>query len=163
MYEYCIFCEDRRRKQLAEALAWRFGCRSLVPQIAQRKRIKGQMFEELHDFLPGYLFLFSEVPLRDFDSLRQHPAVLRLLGEKKLGYRLQAGDRDFADMLLENNGIIGALKTYREGDRIRIAEQKAFRGAEGEIVKIDRKKRMMVRFHFDGVAFEAWVGYDMVE
>ena len=74
---------------------------------------------------------------------------MRLLGRREEGYRLSGEDERFANMLLANQGVIGILKAYEVGDRIRLTGE-ALPGYAGEVIKVDRRKgRAQVLIHFD--------------
>ena len=55
------------------------------------------------------------------------------------------------------------MKTYREGDRVRLARD-MLGDFEGEIIKLDRRKgRALLQYSFDGNSYKVWVGYEMIE
>ena len=63
MHCYCMYCTTAKCEFVAESLtAMGFG-RAIMPKIVQRKWVKGTAREEVHSYLPGYVFLFSETPL----------------------------------------------------------------------------------------------------
>lgn len=162
MNAYCLFCNTQKRKELAGQLRQRYGLRVIAPKIIQRKWIKGKPTEVVHDYLPGYLFLYSEQDIMPLPGLSRIDEVYRVLGERDNGNRLTGADLAFAEMLRGCDGVIGVMKTYREGDRVKLAEG-AMRGVDGEIVKLDRRGRALVRFSFDGSAIQSWVAIDMME
>jgi transcription antitermination factor NusG len=89
--------------------------------------------------------------------------VLRFLGQRDDGYRLMGDDKKFAEILHSHNGTIGIMKTYREGDRVKLARD-MMGGFEGEIIKLDRRKgRALIEYNFDGNCYKVWVGYEMIE
>ena len=60
---------------VAESLtAMGFG-RAIMPKIVQRKWVKGTAREEVHSYLPGYVFLYSDAPVSDFLAIRRLTAV----------------------------------------------------------------------------------------
>ena len=163
MYSYCLFCNTAKRGEVAELLSRRYGWVTLCPKIIQRKWVKGTAFEVVHDFLPGYLFVYTEAPIDNPRALRRWDFVLRCLGDPDMGYVLQGGDQAFAEMLYQNGGTIGVLKAYKEGDRVRLAEG-ALGRFEGEIIKLERSKgRAQIQYQFDGVTYKTWVGFDMID
>jgi transcription antitermination factor NusG len=55
------------------------------------------------------------------------------------------------------------MKTYREGDRVKLARN-MMGDFEGEIIKLDRRKgRALLEYNFDGNCYKVWVGYEMIE
>jgi len=162
MNAYCLFCNTLKRGDLAEMIRQSFGAEVVVPKIIQRKWVKGKAFEETHDYLPGYLFMYTDEPIADFSPLFRMTDFYRLLGERDKGYDLVGADLAFARMLHNCNGTIGVLRTYKEGDRVRLAEG-AMGGVDGEIIKLDRRGRALVRFGFDGSIIQSWVAIEMIE
>lgn len=63
-------------------------------------------------------------------------------------------------MLHDCGGTIGVLKTYKEGDKVKLVVG-AMSGVNGEIIKLDRRGRALVRF--DGVAMQSWVAIEMID
>ena len=155
MHAYCLFCETQKASFIAQMIEQNHGFRCISPQIIQRKWVKGVCLEEKHNWLPGYIFFYTDEPLeRKF----YFPGVLRWLGEGEL----KGEDRAFADMLYERGGVMGTIRLAEVGDRC-VVNEPAWRGLEGRIVKLDRgRKRCCVEFSFDNSRITAWVGYEMV-
>ena len=163
MYFYCIFCATVKCTLVASAIRQRYGLTAFSPRIIQRKWIKGACFEEEKPYLPGYVFVCSEAPITDFNEIRMMEGVIRCLGQRSEGYRLQGDDLRFARMLYENGGVIGIMKTYREGDRVKLVKQ-MMGGFDTRITRLDpRKGRAQLEYEFDGSSYKVWVGYDMIE
>lgn len=162
MNAYCLFCNTLRRGEVAETIRQLLDIRVIVPKIVQRKWVKGKAFEEVYDYLQGYLFLYADEPITDFVSLLRLEDVFRILGHRDCGYRLSGADLAFSRMLYNCDGVIGVLKTYREGDRVKLAKG-ALGGVDGEIIKMDRRGRALVRFGFDGTAIQSWVAIEMID
>lgn len=163
MYSYCFFCNTVKCALVAAAIRQKFGYVAFSPKIVQRKWIKGTCHEEIRDYLPGYVFVYSEEPITEFREIRIMEGVVRCLGQRDEDYRLQGDDRKFAEMLYAHDGTIGIMKTYREGDRVKLS-QEMMGGFEGEIIKLDRRKgRALLQYSFDGNSYKVWVGYEMIE
>ena len=162
MNAYCLFCNTMKRDELAAAIRQAFDMQVIAPKIIQRKWVKGEVNEVVHDYLPGYLFLYADSLDEALLRLVRLDNVYRVLGEKENGYRLMGANLAFAEMLRDCGGVIGVLKTCRVGDRVRLAEG-AMGKVEGEILKLDRRGRALVQFVFDGSAVKSWVAIEMVE
>ena len=162
MDSYCLFCHTTKCELIASLLPKRIACRAISPKIVQRKWIKGKSFEEVSDYLPGYVFLYTDDRLQEFGILRSMDGVLRLLGKQEDGYRLTGEDKRFADMLYANKGVIGILKAYEVGDRIRLAAE-SLPGYEGEVIRVDRRKgRAQISIRFDEKEIKLWVGFELI-
>ena len=163
MYSYCFFCNTVKCAMVAAAIQQKFGYTAWSPKILQRKWVKGECLEETKDYLPGYVFVYTEEPIDDFREIRIREGVRRLLGQRDDGYRLMGDDARFAEMLYAHGGTIGIMKTYQEGDRVKLSRE-MMGGFEGEIIKRDRRKgRALLRYSFDGSICNVWVGYEMIE
>ena len=162
MNAYCIFCDTVNRGKIAGIIARNYDYRVITPKIVQRKWVGKTPLEVVHDFLPGYIFLYAEEPIENFIKLLRIDGVFRVLGQRENGNRLRGSDLGFAEMLLNCDGTIGILKTYREGDRVKLAHG-ALGGIEGEIIKLDRRGRAEVQYAFDGVTYKVWVGYEIID
>ena len=156
MHAYCIFAETQKCGMVAAMLRRALACECFSPAVLQRKWVKGQMLEEKHDYLPGYIFLYTEEPLRERLWI---DGIIRWLGDGELSW----SDREFALGLYEKRGVIGTVKAVEQGDRVRLSDP-VWAGLQGEIVKLDRgRRRCCVAFDFDGLRRTVWVGYDLVE
>ena len=162
MNAYCLFCNTMKRDEIAGAIERSRGYHVIAPKIIQRKWVKGTPCDVEHDYLPGYLFIYSEAPIEDFIALMRMGDVYRILGDRDSGHRLSGSDLAFAEMLLKCNGVLGAVKAYKVGDRVKLAEG-ALGGVNGEIVKLDRRGRALIQFSFDGVVYNTWVGYELID
>ena len=156
MFAYCMFCETQRCRQIAEYLHITRGLTCISTSIMQRKWVRGVQTEEAHDWLPGYLFLYTEEPvLQRFDV----DGIIRILGNGPLtGQNLK-----FAEMIYHRNGMMGTISLVQEGD-LCIVSDPAWKDVHGRVVRMDRgRKRCCVQFEFDGTTRTIWVGYDMVQ
>ncbi len=155
MHVYCLFCETQRCRQIAAILDRNYGYRCIYPQIIQRKWVKGIPTEVRHDWLPGYVFLYSEEPVRTRLNIS---GIIRMLGNSEL----EGQDLAFAEMIHVRQGVLGNVSLLQEGDRCRVADS-AWKEILGKVVKMDSgRKRCCIEFEFDGVKRTAWVGYEMV-
>ena len=156
MYMYCLFCNTSNRSHIAETIQQLMGINVITPKILRRKWIHGEIVDTIQDYLPGYCFLYTDKPINEFAMLVQLKDVYRILGNRDDGYQLRGADRAFAEMMWSCGGLIGALKTYKVGDTVILAEN-FFGHKNGEIIKLDRRGRALVRFSFDSIIFQSWV------
>ncbi len=163
MHCYCAYCASQKGKPVAETLEAMGAGKALLPRIIQRKWIKGKAYEEVHDYLPGYVFLYTEEPIPDFLPIWGIPSLLRLLGDPECGFELYGSDRAFAEMLLDADGTIGILKAVEVGNRV-LLDKALFGDFEGEIVRLDRgRKRAEIEFDFDGKKQRVWCGVEIIK
>ncbi len=156
MLAYCLFCETQRCGVIALQISRRYGLRCIVPRILQRKWVKGVATEESHDWLPGYVFVYSPEPLVPFGDI---PGIIRWLGSGEL----QGSDLRFAGMLLERDGLLGTVRLAEVGARC-VIDDPRWAGLSGTVVKLDRgRKRCCVEFVFDETVRRVWLGCEMVK
>lgn len=163
MYAYCLFCETQRCRTVAYLLEHRgVADRAFSPQIIKRARVKGKNVDRPYDLLPGYVFLFSETPLKDFTPFRGITGIVRRIGDPQNGWALSDGDFDFARSLLRKDGTVGQLTVFKVGDEVRL-DDPLFNGCAGKITRIDyRKQRARVDYHFAGMDCFTWIAVDMI-
>ena len=144
MYAYCLFCETNRCSTIANLISSNFNCHCISPQIIQRKWVEGVPTEESHNWLPGYIFIYSEEKIIPHFPIN---GIIRWLGNGELA----GNDLEFAKMLYQRNGIIGNVSIAQEGDYCVIADP-SWQGMHGRIIKMDRgRKRCCVEFTFDKI------------
>ena len=155
MYAYCFFCETQRCQVIAELIRKNYGYTCFAPQIIQRKWIKGLPNEELHDWLPGYIFVYSDEKINPRFPVN---GIIRCLGNEEL----HGQDREFAEMLYQKNGVIGSVALVQEGDRCFVADP-SWQGMQGTVIKMDRgRRRCCLEFVFDDIRRTIWVGYELL-
>ena len=156
MHVYCLFCETQRCRQIAAIITKDFGYQCIYPQIIQRKWVKGVPTEVRYDWLPGYLFLFSEKQIQTRLNIN---GIIRRLGNGEL----TGQDLVFAEMIYRKQGIMGTVSLFQEGSRCSIADP-AWKDIHGKVVKMDfGRKRCCIEFEFDGIKRTIWVGYEMIQ
>ena len=156
MFAYCMFCETQRCRQIAEYLRITRGLTCISPEIIQRKWVKGNQTEEKHDWLPGYLFVYT------VDQQFQRPnidGIIRILGNGPL----IGLDLKFAEMIYHRNGIMGSISLIQEGNTCIISDP-AWNGLNGKVIRMDRgRKRCCIEYEFDSNVRTIWVGYELVK
>ena len=156
LYAYCFFCETQRCKVIADLIRKDYGYTCFAPQIIQRKWVRGIPTEEPHDWLPGYVFVYSPekiIPRFPIDG------IIRCLGNEEL----YGQDREFAEMLYQKNGVIGSVPLLQDGARCFVADP-SWQGMQGTVIKMDRgRRRCCLEFVFDEVRRTIWVGYEMLQ
>ena len=160
MYVYCLFCRTQRCARIAQLLEIKGVQRAFSPKILSRQRKQGLNIDRERDLLPGYVFIFSDERLVDYDMFAGIDGVIRRVGRTESGYELEGADREFAIGLLGKDGKVGALNMIKEGETVRL-ENSLFDGSKGVVTKIDyRKERARVDFRFDGNDCHTWIAID---
>lgn len=165
MHIYCLFCLTAHVPAISRILENVFSCKVIQAVILQRKWIKGTPTDEEHTFLPGYLFIYCDEPIKDTFRITRLEGVIRFLSYEygNADYEIRGSDRVFAENLYENNGLISYVPVYHQGDRL-VVKNGMFQGQEARIKKVDRRKlRLLLEFSFDNTVRDIWMGYDVVD
>ena len=162
LFAYCLYCRTQRCERIAQLLEVKGMARAFSPRILQRQRVKGENIRKYTDFLPGYVFVFSEKPLTDYSVFFGIDGVIRKVGQADEGYELHGADREFALELLEKDGIVGGMRMVRDGEEVTL-DDPLFAGNRGRVTRIDyRKERARVDFTFRGNECHTWVALEDV-
>ena len=162
MYVYCLFCVTQRCAVIAKLMEIRGVYRAFSPRIIRKQRIKGENTEKQFDLLPGYVFIYSEERLTDYQLFSGINGIIRRVGQKEDGYELKGTDLDFAEKLLEKDGLVGSVRVCCIGDQVTL-EDPLFNGCQGRVVRIDyRKERAKVEFVFDKNSCSTWISLEDV-
>ena len=163
MYAYCLFCRTQRCTRIARLLEIKGVNRAFSPKILSKQRKQGQNYDRERDLLPGYVFIFNEERIIDYETFAGIDGVIRRVGRTETGYELEGADRDFAFELLEKGGKVGAMMMMKVGETVRL-DDPLFNSSEGKITKIDyRKERARVDFKFEGNDCHTWVALDDIK
>ena len=155
-HAYCLFCETQQCKKIAEYIQRTYGYCCISPRIIQRKWIKGIAKEEAHDWLPGYVFVYTFASINPRFEIR---GIIRCLGNGEL----TGPDLSFAEMIYRQKGVMGQVPLLQEGDRCVVADP-SWQDMQGTVIKLDRgRKRCCLEFEFDEIKRTIWVGYEIVQ
>lgn len=140
---------------IAELIYKSFGYTCYAPHIIQRKWVKGVSSEVIHDWLPGYIFVYTPEKINLRFAI---DGIIRCLGNEEL----HGQDLEFAEVIYQKKGIIGCVPLVQEGERCIVADP-SWQGMHGTVIRMDRgRKRCCIEFEFDGTARTIWVGYELV-
>ncbi len=160
---YCLYCRTQRCEKIARMLEVKGMVRAFSPRILQRQRVKGENIRMYTDFLPGYVFAFSEKQLKDYSVFFGIDGLIRKVGQADEKYELQGSDREFAMELLEKDGVVGGMRMVKIGEEVTL-DDPLFAGNRGRVTRIDyRKERARVDFMFRGNECHTWVALEGVK
>ncbi len=162
MFAYCLFCQTQKTETIALQLERRGVDRAISPRIVKRQRVRGKNVDALYPLLPGYVFVYSQTELPDYEPFRGIEGIIRRLGTAEQGYRLLDGDYDFAMNLYRKDGVVGQITVFKVGDTVRL-DDPLFNGCQGTITRIDpRKQRARVDYQFAGMACFTWIACELI-
>ena len=130
--------------------------------MVQSKWVKGELRQVTHDWLPGYIFLYSEKRL-ELNLIRYDVyGIIRCLGLNQSWGILEGEDEAFARLVLAHDGVIGKVKVAELGERV-VIDDPLWAGVQGTITRLDRhRQRCCVSFRFDQQVRTVWVGYELL-
>ncbi len=162
MYIYCVFCATQRCDRIAEVLEACGVDRAFSPKIVRRQRRRGENESVVYDLLPGYVFLYNSEEIPGLAEFRWIDGMIREIGRVEDRYELTGPDREFAELLYEKQGLVGAMTLIQSGETVTLADD-LFNGSRGLVTKVDyRKQRVRVDFTFNDTSCHTWVAIDKV-
>ena len=171
---YALFVMTGYEHEVANIISrkWRVdGLRPFVPMFDAHFRKAGAVLSEKRRWIPGYVFLESEMNGLDF-YLKTKPYVsytekaLKLLrygnGHMDLSFEMQEGDRTFLKKLLNKDECIEMSHGYIKGSSIIVTDGPMV-GLEGLIKKVNRHKMLAtIETSIFGDTREVTVGLEIV-
>lgn len=141
-FVYCVSCDAGSEGALRNDLLRQFANTVVLFPVVEREELKGGVWtKKNHPLIPGYVFIYSELPIGPHAFYRCE-RVTRLLGYEErthCEHALSGEDLDFAKWVLSHDGSIGISRAMLVGDKTQIIDGPLKR-YEGEILKIDRRR-----------------------
>lgn len=160
----CISCragaEERLKREIEEKLP---DLDVIFPRKMRIRRMGGAAFEEETPLFPGYVFFSTETETPNLREFLRKDYVFRLLTNPDGDWQLSGSDREFAELLYSNGGLIGFSKAFYEGDTIRVVDG-FLKNYEGSIIRLNKRARTAeVKVQFRGKTVSMWLGYELLE
>ena len=92
MYVYCLFCRTQRCTRITQLMEIKGVDRAFSPKVLSRQRVKGVNLSQERDLLPGYVFLFHEERIIDYNIFAGIDGIIRRVGRTETGYELEGPD-----------------------------------------------------------------------
>lgn len=159
-HAYCLFCRTGAEDRLKDEIEKRFGFIHALSAVQEKHKIIDKRYEiDRRNFLPGYLFLYSEEEL-DFEMLLRIEDIYKILGDKTNAHELQGSDKAFAQWLWENEGLIGISRIRIREDKLQILSG-PMQHFSRKILKLDKHtKNARIRMDFLGKASDIWLAFE---
>jgi len=159
-HAYCLFCRTGAENRLKDEIETRFPSIRVLSAVQEKHKVIDKRYEvDRKNFLPGYLFLYSEEEM-DFEMLLRIEDIYKILGDRINAHELQGSDKAFAKWLWKNDGVIGI-------SRIRIIENKLkilsgpMQYFAKAVIKLDKHTRnARVRMDFLGKKSDIWLAFE---
>ncbi|MCR5610252.1 MAG: hypothetical protein K6F68_00260 [Clostridiales bacterium] len=158
-FAYCVFCESGRDDIAAENVLKGLHAFAISPKVEKEECHSGVWEKCLRRMLPGYVFVYSDVPVPVSELVRVS-GILRVLKYNDGDYRLKGADRLFAEWVHAHGGMIGMSLAVKDGTKIRVADG-PLKDYEGSIVEVKRQKRIAkVAIRLGDVTRYVWMGFE---
>lgn len=152
----CLFCRTGAEKSIANSInQMTVRIEAVAPMRTRRKTVDGKVIEDKVQLLPGYIFFRTENDAQ-LPRLTCISNVLKLLEYDNLSWELTGGDREFAELLFDNELLQPLHVTFIDG---RLHFENGFLyGHDDAVVRVNRRKKTVeVRLDIDRLTF--WIGY----
>jgi hypothetical protein len=157
----CVFCTTGNETAIAEELSRMDGVTAIVAKKQKKEWRRGTWCEVRKVLLPGYVFLYRH-------SALLAPAVSAKLQSMRVlkyndGSTLLIGrDRQFADWLWKQGGVIGISTALHRGSDVEITGG-PLAELDGIITRIDRRKQIAkVTLDIAG-GLSVWMSFDYAD
>jgi transcription antitermination factor NusG len=154
-----MFCKTGTEIALVNSLR-QFAKEIQAIVVLQKKyrRANGKLLEIDQIIFPGYVFL--RTVHKDLPKLTQNLHVLRILQGSQDDWALIGHNEAFARWVFAHDGVIGASKVYKVGDKVQV-HSGPLKDWEGFIVKMDRKRRTgLIEVRFDERVWRVWLAFE---
>lgn len=167
---FCIQTDTRYIEQVRNAIKENVlvdGEEVFMPVTERIRKIEGKWQRILVPMFFGYLFITSEQPTELYGRLHKSLGktifkYVKLIRDNEYIIPLSKEDEKIVTELSDENHIIKASLGYIKGDKL-IVTDGPLRGREGEVVKINRHKRIAVlAIDFLGEKRNITVGLEVV-
>ena len=162
IHSYCIFVRSGSEQQVADMInrsTTQF--RAIAPVRTLQEKVQGQWNPRTRALLPGYIFVYTELPRDTFFPLRVDRMYKALRYSTELR-SLQGADHDYAMWVYRNHGNIGTSRVLSRGHQVRVVDGPLL-DCQGTIVRLDYgARRATVAFDFDGNIRKVSLSIDIV-
>ena len=152
----CLFCRTGAEATIAGYINQTItNVEAVAPTRTRRKMVAGKAVEDQVQLLPGYIFFRTESD-EQIPQLTRIINVLKLLEYDNLNWELTGGDREFAELLFDNDLFQMPHVTFIDG-KLHFGDGFLY-GYDDAVLCVNRRKKTAeIRLEIDRLAF--WIGY----
>lgn len=154
----CAYCSAVHERRAAEFINSFDGVTALTPEKIKKEKRGGQWVLLRKRLLPGYIFIYGEKEESILNAA--HKANVRILRYGDENWKLRGGDKEFADWILEHDGVVELSKAINLGDRIKVIDG-PLAEMEGVVVQVD-KRRQLIKMLLGINNIQIWLSFDWV-
>lgn len=161
IYQYvrCLYCKDKKEEMVVHYFADHSNFRAIHPQKIWPYFNRGMCTNRIGYLMRGYVFLYAnkDVPKVFLQNIPYVEGVLGYVDDEE-GY-LRGKDREFAELLLENNGILNCLSGTMHDGFLSIDDD-FMRRFNAKILRVDKRSQSVeVSFSLIENEQKCWFGY----
>lgn len=144
--------------------------RCIYPTRRMKKKIRGEWRDVTEKLVPGYIFIFTEEPLRVYSELKKIPLLTKLLGREGGNFvKLDNKEIKWLEILMANTKGNGSAEVglsqvgFTEGDEVQIISG-PLTDLVGYVKKINLHKRQAeLEVEFMGRKMDIYLGIEFTE
>ncbi len=159
---YCLYCATGQEEKTAGLVNRLLDDVIAFPVLQEKhKSVNGSRSNVWDVLLPGYIFLYSLLPL-PYRQVLDIDSAYRTLAYQDGEIRLAGADREFAALVYKYAGKIRASRAFLIDSRVRIVDG-PLKDFEGRITKINKHNRNgCVEITIGGMTRNIWLAFDYV-
>ena len=152
----CLFCRSTAETTTAGRISRMHpDVETAVPSRIRRKHVNGVKIEDRVPLLPGYIF-FRAQDIASPVQLSRISNVWRLLEYDNHTWELNGRDRDFAEVLFDNEELQTPNATFVDG-RLHFVDGFLY-GHDDAVTRVNRRKQTAeIQLEVNRLTF--WIGY----
>lgn len=160
---YVLYTLSGNENSLADSLNRRYPCALATPlQKISHVSKNGIKSTVIKPVLNGYVFLYISNEVDPKLILADHASAYRLLGKKDQLGKLYSTDLEYANWVLEIDGLIGISQAKKENGLVKIISG-PLKDMEGKILLYSKKNRnCKVRIEFAQQMMDVWLPFEWV-
>ena len=150
----CLFCRTGAEAPITGYINQTItDVEAVAPTRTRRKMVAGKAVEDQVQLLPGYIFFRTEFD-EQIPQLTRIINVLKLLEYDNLNWELTGGDREFAELLFDNDLFQMPHVTFIDG-KLHFEDGFLY-GYDDAVLCVNRRKKTAeIRLELDKLAF--WI------
>lgn len=156
---YCVSCLTGYEEVTAQKLRHEDDVTVLAPVKLKKEWRHGGWQQIEKALVPGYVFLYSHVPLQYPEAVKRYHLHVLTYGDGQSA--LAGNDLRFADWIWRNHGLLGISKAFCDGAVVKIVEG-PLRESGGVITRVDKRKQI-AQVALDIGSLKVWLSFDYIQ
>lgn len=137
---YCLFCISGQESKVMKKLKV-LGYSPLAPMVMHWKPEAGSLKKAARRLLPGYVF-FDVDTEPDWQSIRTHESVLKILQYEDCERAMRDSDLEFVAWLKKYDGTIEMTRVIQVGTKLEFIDG-PLKDMAGSIIKVNKSRKQV--------------------